>query len=141
MKSLDKQDKELYDKLVVDANQRNEQIEKIIMDKVPNLIKIRLEDGGIEFVNYDDLENTERISLFLIGKFLAKRLDLIQKASFSQKDIYSELELPRTTVQGNLKKLREKGYILKTNEDSYTISYHRIRGILEEISNRRRGDQ
>jgi biotin operon repressor len=139
MNGLDIKDKELYDKLVVDSNQRNEQIEKIIMDKVPNLIKIRTEDGGIDFENYDDLENTERILLFLIGKFLAKRLGLIEKTSFSQKDIYSELELPRTTVQGNLKKLKEKGYIIKTSEDSYTISYHRIIGILEGISNTRKG--
>ena len=49
MKGLDEKDKELYDKLVVDKNQRNEQIEKIIMAKVPNLIKIRTEDGGIDF--------------------------------------------------------------------------------------------
>lgn len=100
-----------------------------IVKKVKEIFVLEEKSGKIIFKNYSKLTNPQRISAILIGKYFAKRLNIIKDNSMEGPEISKELNIPQTTLSAPLKSLKDKGLIL-SDKGKYRVNPHRIEEII-----------
>lgn len=96
-----------------------------LVKKTKNIFAIEDKTGKIIFKNFSDLKNHEKICAILIGKYFAKKLEFIKDECMSISEISNELKIPQTTLSAPLKKVVDKGYVLK-DDTKYATNHHRI---------------
>lgn len=103
-----------------------------LVKKTKNVFVIEDKTGKIIFKNFSDLKNHEKICGLLIGKHFAKKLGFIDDECMTGSQISNEIKIPQTTLAAPLKKVVDKGYVLK-DETRYYINYHRLEEIIDDI--------
>lgn len=124
------EEKEVLKDLLIDESE----IQKNLIDlvkKLKDIFQIQQTNGQIHFKDFGKLTNPARISALLIGKKIAKKLDLNTDDSLTITQIGNELGIPATTLSSPMKDLVKKGYVLK-NSKGYEIAYYRLSEIIDE---------
>ena len=88
--------------------------------------------GKVIFKNYSSLTQPQKIMCILIGKYFAKRLNLVNANNITISELSSDLTIPQTTLSSPLKSLRGSGQIIY-EKSSYRINPHRIEEIVDSI--------
>jgi len=103
-----------------------------LVKKTKNIFAIEDKTGKIIFKKFSELKNHEKICALLIGKYFAKKLDFIDDENMSGSQISNELKIPQTTLPAPLKKIMDKGYVLK-DDNKYYINHHRLEEAINDI--------
>jgi len=103
-----------------------------IIKKAKKIFVLEEKSGKIIFKNYSKLTNPQRISAILIGKYFAKRLNIIQDNSMEGPEISNELNIPQTTLSAPLKSLKDKG-LISSEKGKYRVNPHRIEEIISSF--------
>ena len=113
----------------IDVLERNlERVKKYIL--VTN-------EGKIDLLIKDEVENKEKILLYLIGKMYAKVAELSETEQVGNKELITELSMPEGSVKPILKSLREKGKINHIKEGKnvfHSIKPNLIERILKSLN-------
>ena len=113
----------------IDVLERNlERVKKYIL--VTN-------EGKIDLLIKDEVENKEKILLYLIGKMYAKVAELSETEQVGNKELITELSMPEGSVKPILKSLREKGMINHVKEEKnvfHSIKLNLIERILKSLN-------
>ncbi len=123
--------KEILKKLVLSEEDTFKRFEDLIK-KSRNLFAIDGKKGKILFEN-PSFSNHEKVSLFLIGNYFAKELELVDDYKYTSKEISDSLMIKLTTLSGPLGKLVASGYISQEG-DKYFINYYKIDEILDSLT-------
>ena len=126
-------EKEILKNMLVDESDVVQNLAKIVQ-KAKDIFVMEKSSGKIIFKNYSELKNPQKITCVLIGKYFAKRLDLIDDHTTTVSEISKELDIPQTTLSSPLKSLRKSGQILY-EKSRYRVNPHRIQEIIESILN------
>lgn len=102
-----------------------------LVKRTKNVILIEDRTGKIIFKNFSNLKNHEKICALLIGKYFAKKLEFVQDDCMSIAEIADELKIPQTTLSAPLKKVIDKGYVMK-DDAKYYVNYHRIEEMIND---------
>lgn len=103
-----------------------------IVKKAKEIFVLEEKSGKIIFKNYSKLTNPQRIFVVLIGKYFAKRLNIINNNSMEISELSEELNIPQTTLSSPLKALKTKGLILY-DKGKYRINPHRTEEIISSF--------
>lgn len=122
--------KEILKELVLSEEDTFKRFEELIK-KSRSLFAIDGKKGKILFEN-PGFSNHEKISLFLIGKYFAKELELVDDYKQTSNEISSSLMIKSTTLSSPLGKLVNSGYVSQ-EEDKYFINYYKIDEILDSL--------
>lgn len=125
---------EILNKLVIEEKDVTKEMDKLI-EEATNYFKIEKPSGKIIFKNFGILNDKQRISIVLLGKYFAHRLKIIESSSLSISEISKELGRPMTTLSSKLKELLKEGYIEYLPGKKYVIAYHRIKEVFENVLN------
>jgi DNA-binding transcriptional ArsR family regulator len=126
-------EKEILKAIVINEKDVNANLKEII-EKASKHFRIESSTGRLVFQNFGSLNDKQRICAVLMGKYFAKKLDLVKSDSLSISEIAAELGKPMTTLSWALKDLQSKGYIEKLPDRKYRISYHRLNEVLSIFS-------
>ena len=96
-----------------------------LVSKAKDVFTIEKSTGKIFFKNFGKLNDRQRISALLIGRYFAVKLDIIEDNSLGVSEIAELLGRPKTTLSGPLKDLLVEGYIEKLSNRKYRIAYNR----------------
>jgi len=96
-----------------------------IVNRAKKIFVLEAKSGKIIFKNYSKLTNPQRISAVLIGKYFAKRLNIVNNNSMENSELSEVLNIPQTTLSAPLKALKTKGLILY-DKGKFRINPHRI---------------
>ena len=102
-----------------------------LVSKAKDVFTIEKSTGKIFFKNFGKLNDRQRISALLIGRYFAVKLDIIEDSSLGVSEIAELLGRPKTTISGPLKDLLVEGYIEKLSNRKYRIAYNRIKEVFE----------
>jgi DNA-binding transcriptional ArsR family regulator len=122
----------MLEKLLIDKEQIKKNLGNLV-EKSLKIFRIEKETGKIRFEDFGALTDQGKICSALIARYFANILEIAPENSMSISDISEEIGRPMTTLSGELKKLKEKGYVEKLTTRKYRIVYHRISEILDEI--------
>lgn len=89
--------------------------------------------GNIVLSNDIKLKNKDKITLFLIGRYFAFKLGLIDKQPLTIAELSEQLQIPKTTLSAPLGELVSEVKVRKDQDLSYSIVYHKIEEILKSI--------
>ena len=128
-------EKEILKNMLVDESDVVQNLAKIVQ-KAKDIFAMEKSSGKIIFKNYSELTNPQKITCVLIGKYFAKRLDLIDDHTTTVSEISKELDIPKTTLSSPLKSLRKSSQILY-EKSRYRVNPHRIQEIIESILNKK----
>ena len=123
-------EKEILSKLLLDEKDVAKELQ-VLVDRASAYLKIENPSGKIIFQEPGSLSDTQRISLFLIGKYFAYRLKLIQENAVAISQIAKETSRPLTALSGPMKELSRKGFVQQLEDKRYTIAYYKIREIFD----------
>lgn len=124
-------EKEILKDILVDESDVIQNLASIVK-KAKDIFVIEKESGKVIFKNYSKLSNPQKICSVLIGKYFAKRLDIIDDHTATISEISEELDVLQTTLSSPLKSLRKTGQILY-EKSRYRINPHRIEEIIKSI--------
>ena len=102
-----------------------------LVSKAKDVFTIEKSTGKIFFKNFGKLNDRQRISALLIGRYFAVKLDIIEDSSLGVSEIAELLGRPKITLSGPLKDLLVEGYIEKLSNRKYRIAYNRIKEVFE----------
>ena len=122
-------EKEILKNMLVDESNIIQNLANIVQ-KAKDIFVLEQSSGKVIFKNYSNLTNPQKISCILIGKYFAKRLELVDDHTITVSEISKDLDIPKTTLSSPLKSLRNSGDILY-EKSRYRINPHKI----EEIVN------
>lgn len=127
---------EILSKLVVEETTVTKDFEKLI-EEASKHFKIEKPSGRILFQDFGSLSDKQRITVILLGKYFATRLNMIADSSLSISEIAKELGRPMTALSGGVKELVKQGYVEYLPTRRYRIAYHRIKEITDNVLNAR----
>jgi len=122
--------KEILKELVLSEEDTFKKFEELIK-KSRSLFAIDGKKGKILFEN-PSFSNHEKVSLFLIGKYFAKELELVDDYKQTSKEISNSLVIKTSTLSSPLGKLVNSGYVSQEG-DKYFINYYKIDEILDSL--------
>lgn len=99
------------------------------MEDASGIFRIEKPSGRIIFQDFGALNDKQRILVLLIGKYFATMIGIIEDSSLGISQIAKELGRPKTALSGPVGDLVKEGFVEKTPERKYKITYHRIKDI------------
>ncbi|MEM2125722.1 MAG: helix-turn-helix domain-containing protein [Candidatus Methanosuratincola sp.] len=126
------EENEILKKLVVEEKDMIKELEKLV-EEASKYFQIEKPSGKIIFKDFGALTNKQRIAIVLLGKYFAKKLNLIENDSLGISEISKELGIPRTSLSGPIKDLIREGYVEYLPGRKYKIAYHRIKELFDKI--------
>lgn len=123
---------EILNRLVVDEKDLTKELEKLV-EEASKHFRIEKPSGRIIFQNFGSLNDKQRITIVLLGKYFANRLKMIENPSLSISEIAKELGKPITALSGDMKELVTKSYVEYLPGRKYRIAYNRMREIFDDI--------
>jgi hypothetical protein len=99
---------------------------------------LRIEEKTGRVVLSQDFQftNTEKIFLFLLGKYLAFHSSIVKGTTVSMSDISDGVSVVVTTLSAPLKRLVDDHTIERPEKDTYRVNPHKIEATLQ-IMNRK----
>jgi hypothetical protein len=126
-------EKELYKKLLVDKSKKVE----TLVDKAKDVLGIDKETGEpIILVSRAKLRDEDCVALYLIGKFVASELELVNSPSATYNEIAENMGIDKAIVAARLSDMKRKGYVRSSSKGQWEIIFPRIGDILDEIRQR-----
>jgi hypothetical protein len=126
----DEEKKEILKDLLIKKEDTAKKFKELIV-KSKELFGINEKDAVIIFHN-TSLINTEKLSLFLVGKYFAKELNIIEEYMLDINQISQELGIVKTTLSAPLGQLVSSGYVEYT-DGKYGIRHFKIEEVLDSI--------
>ncbi|TFG11168.1 MAG: hypothetical protein EU535_07575 [Promethearchaeota archaeon] len=124
--------KEILSELLVSEEHSLEDMKEIVA-LAKDHIEIEKETGKIRLSwNKYSYTTNEKIVLYLIGKFIAKELELNEVSGSTSREISADTDVVQTSLSGPLGNLIDDNRIYK-EENLYSIKYYRIKEELKEI--------
>ena len=108
------------------------QLQRIVKLAKP-FLRIEENTGRVVLTNLS-FTNSEKIFLFLLGKYLAYHSGITKETTISLRDISDGLGVVVTTLSGPLGRLVRDNIVDRTQKDAYQINPHKIETELKEIS-------
>jgi hypothetical protein len=112
-----------------------------LVEKAGGFIRIEPKGGKVVFVTDAQLSTIDKVLLVLIGKYFAARLKFIDNSAVSLKELTDYTGTPSAMFSKYLTEKRRTGVIRRTEdtkEARYTIVYHQIHDVLDELINKYR---
>ena len=118
--------------------------EEDVMERLKNLVKLShglfsiVEETGEIFIEDPaDLNNSDKIFLFLLGSYFAFKYGIKSKGPhMSPSELANKLSVPITTIPAPMKKLLQEKTVLKSEKGIYQINsdnYKKIKDALIEL--------
>lgn len=126
------EENEILKKLIVDERDITKEMEKLV-EEASKHFRIERPSGRVIFQNFGALNDKQRISVVLMGKYFAHRLNMIENPSLSISEIAKELGRPMTALSGNIRELVTKGFVEYLPGKKYRIAYHRLKEIFDDV--------
>jgi len=104
------------------------------IEKILKFCKID-EDGIVHFEN-DKLNNTEKIKLVLLARFIANKLNGKIKTTVSLNEIAKSTSLESKRVSARLKEILDGNIASRLSKNSYSIYPYKIDEILDKLINK-----
>jgi len=104
-----------------------------VVSKSKNLFKIDKDTGGILF-DYDYV-GTEKIQLFLIGKYFSKEFGIIETAGATLGEISEGIDVKNTSLSKPISQLISQNFV-KKEDRTYFIRPHQIENVINKIYDR-----
>lgn len=123
-------EKEILRKLLVEEKDIIKDLANLV-ERAKNIFVIEKSSGRVIFKDFGKLSDPQRISALLIGRYFAKKLELLEDSSLGVSEIAQSLGRPKTALSGPLKDLSTKGFVEKLSNRKYDIAYNRIKDIFE----------
>jgi hypothetical protein len=121
----------VFEKIFVDQKSAVEELKRKI-EQVSEVFVIERETGKIIFKNYENLNDSQRVAIILLGKHIAKKSGLNITESLGPSEIGKELGKSRTSISGPLTKLNTLR-LLEISDGKYSVNPHMITKILDFI--------
>ncbi|BAJ51386.1 hypothetical protein CSUB_C1535 [Candidatus Caldarchaeum subterraneum] len=110
-----------------------EEISPEHVEKIKRFIRLT-KKGQIVFVTpKEKLPLRGQILLYLLGKKLAKELELVDKESASNEEISRGLDADYFQVTARLSELKSQNYVLSVERGEYIIVLARLKEILDRL--------
>ena len=129
-KDISSDEQEILKTLLVDEKDIIKEFASMF-ENAKSVFSIETPSGKIIFKDFGKLSDPQRICAFLIGRYFAVKLKLLEESSLSVSEIADELGRPTTALSGPLKDLINKGHIEKLTNKKYNVVYHRIKDVLD----------
>jgi len=104
---------------------------KMLIDKTKNFVKIDQKTNKIIISDMYNFSNSERILLYLIGKYFSKEMDLSDKDGMDIQELEKESGIKKTTLSKPLGNLIYSGLIGQDNEKKYFAHHYQIEKIVK----------
>jgi len=124
--------KEILKDLILREEDVLAQLQRIVKLAKPFL---RIEEKTGRVVLSDDFQfaNSEKIFLFLLGKYLAFHSGITKEAIASMSALSDGISVVRTTLPAPLKRLLDSHIVERPEKDTYRINPHKIESTLQDI--------
>jgi len=123
-----------FDILFVDEKTATEELQKRV-EQASEIFVIERETGKILFKNYESLNDSQRVMVVLLGRYIAKKKGLNVSDCLGPSELGQNIGKSRTSISAPLAKLRTMG-IIEAVDGSYRINPHRVGKILDFITTR-----
>jgi DNA-binding MarR family transcriptional regulator len=128
--------KEILKDIILKEEDVLAQLERIVKLAKP-FVKIEGNTGRVVLSSGFTFTNSEKIFLFLLGKYLAYHSDVTEETTASMSDISEGLGIVATTLSAPLGRLVKDGVVDKTRKDSYQVNPHKIEATLKAMSRKK----
>jgi DNA-binding MarR family transcriptional regulator len=108
------------------------QLQRIVKLAKP-FLRIEENTGRVVLTNFA-LTNSEKIFLFLLGKYLAYHSGIAKESTTKMRDISDALGVAVTTLSAPLGRLVRDHIVDRPQKDTYQVNPHKIETTLKEIS-------
>ena len=123
---------DILKKLVVEEKDVTKEMAELV-EKATKYFRIERPSGRVLFQDFGSLSDKQRISIVLMGKYFASKLEIIETPMLSISEVGKELGRPMTTLSGPMKELVKKGYVESLPGRKYMIAYHRIKEVFDTV--------
>ncbi len=109
-----------------------EEFEKLI-PKVKKVVKVKRDGTPIIVCERRRLSQGELIACYLIGKFFAKKLELVETDTATNKQLSAALNIDERVVSARLKDLRDEGLVEQVARGEHKISTVNLELFLDKL--------
>ncbi len=118
-----------YEELLYDEE---EEFERLV-PKVKKIVKVKKDGTPVIVCNKRTLSQSEQIMCYLIGKFFAKKLELTETDSVTNKELSQALKIDERVVAARLKDLRDEDLVEQVTRGEHRISTVNLESFLDKI--------
>lgn len=109
-----------------------EEFEKLV-PKVKQIVRVKKDGTPIIVCNRRKLSQSELIACYLIGKFFAKKLELTETDTATNKEITGTFRINERVVGARLKDLRDEGILEQVSRGEHKISTVGLEDFLNKL--------
>ena len=109
-----------------------EEFERLV-PKVKKIVKVKKDGTPVIVCNKRILNQNEQIMCYLIGKFFAKKLELSETDSATNKELSQALKIKERVIAARLKDLRDEELVEQVTRGEHRISTVSLESFLDEI--------
>lgn len=114
----------------------NQKVETIV-NKAKDVLGIDKDTGEpILLVSRAKFRDEDCVALYLIGKFIASELKLVDSPSATYIEIADKMGIDKAIVAARLSDMKKKGYVRSSNRGQWEIIFPRISDVLDEVRQR-----
>ncbi|MBW4258148.1 hypothetical protein [Methanobacterium subterraneum] len=121
--------KAILEELVFDEE---EEFNKLVK-KAKLLVKIKKSDGQPKLLHKTKLTVEEQIGCFILGKYFAKEMELVDSAQVDIDDISGGLGVSKGIARARLSDLASKEIIDRPTRGKYEISFFKLEEFLDNL--------
>jgi len=103
---------------------------EVLIDKAKNFVRIDQKTKKIVISGEYDFSNSEKILIYLIGKYFSKELGLSDTEGMNIRELEKESGIKKTTLSKPLGALLYSGWIGQDKEKRYFIHHYHIEKII-----------
>jgi len=118
-----------YEELIYDEE---EEFERLV-PKVKKIVKVKKDGTPVIVCNKRMLSQNELIMCYLIGKFFAKKLELTETDSATNKELSQALKINERVIAARLKDLRDEDFVEQVTRGEHRISTVNLESFLDRI--------
>ena len=123
-------ERKIMESLLVDEHTLLEDLKEVV-NRAKNIFRIESHTGRIVFMNFGELNNSQRILVLLTGRHFAVKFGLIEDSSFGSSEIAKNLGIPKTNLSVPIKNLCAEKYIERLSNRKYRINHNRVNDIFD----------
>lgn len=124
-------EKKVISKLFVSKEKIAERLTSLV-NLSAGMISIVEETGEIYLENSGNLNNNEKIFLFLLGSYFSWKSGFRKDPNMSLGELADKLSVPNTTIPAPMNNLLSEKAVVKTRKGSYSINFDNYK-IIKEI--------
>jgi|Deesub1362A_J573_1020465.scaffolds.fasta_scaffold01624_8 DNA-binding transcriptional ArsR family regulator len=126
---MEEKKKNLLSELIYDEVEEFENL----VPKVKRVVKVKKDGTPVIVCDRRRLSQSELITCYLIGKFFAKKLELTDTDTATNKELSKTLKMDERVVSARLKDLRDEGLVEQVARGEHKISTVNLESFLDKI--------